>query len=230
MKSKRGFEFGFAWIFAIMIGAVIIFLAVYTAVNIIELKKFESDTKSGKKIGIILDPISTNLEQAKFASIILPTETILHNNCTAPSQSQEFGSQKISTSSKLFTSNSESTGATSSFHDRYLFSTPSLVGEEFYVLSKPLFLPFKVADILVLWSDKESYCFISPPTEIEQEINRLEPINIFLSNCPPHSKNVCFSSVINDCDIEVDRTEKKVTHKNKRPLFYVESADSTDKY
>ena len=81
----------------------------------------------------------------------------------------------------------------------------------------------------MLWSDKESYCFISPPVEIEQEINRLRPINIFTTNCPQDSKKVCFSSP-DDCDIEVDTADKKVTHKNKRSIFYVESADSTDKY
>ncbi|MBU1987905.1 MAG: hypothetical protein KKD94_00275, partial [Nanoarchaeota archaeon] len=99
--SKKGYEFGFAWIFTIFIGAVVIFLAVYIATQIVGMKQLERESVRGKKIGVLLTPIETELEAEKFATILVPDETMLFNGCDPPqSLGNPFGSQHISTSIK----------------------------------------------------------------------------------------------------------------------------------
>jgi len=240
MKNKRGYEFSFAWIFAIIIGAFILFLAVYAATQIIGIKKFEEETKTGKKIGILLNPIATNLEQAKFATIIVPDETIIFNTCRNITSNQPFGSQEISTSVRQgnIKNTNEEAGEKSSFHDRYLFSNSTVKGDkEFYVLSKPFKFPFKIADLMILWSDNEYYCFVDAPDQIKRDIKALDLKNIFnksdISQCPPGTtKRVCFTSPYFNCDIKVNTnpTVRSVTHGDYPPVYYEVSFDDTDPY
>ena len=141
MKKKKGqLQISFAWIFAIFIGAVVIFLAIYTATQIVGTKQYESESFRAKQIGVLLTPVETNLEQGKFATIYVPDETIIFNNCTTPSPSNPFGSQEIRVSTKPAFSGKwqEMTGVESTFHNKYLFSSSSVSGEEeFYAFSKP---------------------------------------------------------------------------------------------
>src|SRR3989344_5411175 len=95
--KKKGYEFSFAWIFAIFVGAIIIFLAVYASTKIIGLKKYEEETTTGKSLGSFLNPLSTNLEQAKIAKILVQDETKIFNSCN---NENIFGAQEIRTSIK----------------------------------------------------------------------------------------------------------------------------------
>jgi len=71
IKNKRAFEFSFSWLFAIIMGAVIIFLAIYAANKFIGTERAKQDTELGKELGIILLPIETGLETAKTESVIM---------------------------------------------------------------------------------------------------------------------------------------------------------------
>ena len=62
MRTKRGLEISFAWMFSIIVGAAIIFLAVFAAVKLVNLGKQQTDTEVGKQLGILLNPIETSLE------------------------------------------------------------------------------------------------------------------------------------------------------------------------
>ena len=97
MINKKGFEFSFGWLFAIIVGAVIIFLAIYATTNLIKTEREIQDTELGKQLGIILNPIETALETGKASKISFPLETRLYNDCSLQGT---FGSQKISTATK----------------------------------------------------------------------------------------------------------------------------------
>ena len=58
---KRG-QFNFVWLFAIVAGGAILFLAVYGALRFGETAEFQSATEVAKSIAIITDPL-----QAGFA-------------------------------------------------------------------------------------------------------------------------------------------------------------------
>ena len=200
--NKGGFEFGFVWIFAIIIGAVIIFLAIFAVTSIISTERLTQDTETGKQIGILLNPIETNLEEAKTAKITFAKETRIYNGCESFGT---FGKQKISVASKSDIGNSwEDLGIPSSFNNKYLFSENITEGKNVIVLSKHFEMPFKVANLVYMWSSEDSYCFVDPPSEIKKEIGDLNQktlvINDSVGDCPSESKKVCFNSL---CDISV---------------------------
>ena len=57
MINKKGIEFNFAWLFAIIVGAVIIFIAIFATTSIIKRSRVESESKVAAELGIILNPI-----------------------------------------------------------------------------------------------------------------------------------------------------------------------------
>ena len=67
--NKKGFEFSFSWMFSIIVGSVIIFLAIYAATNILKTSTIEEETKIASQFGSLLNPVETNLEDAKFSFV-----------------------------------------------------------------------------------------------------------------------------------------------------------------
>ena len=53
MLGKRGFEFSFAWIFAVVVGAFILVLAIYAATQIIATEKYNLNTQTAAQLTII---------------------------------------------------------------------------------------------------------------------------------------------------------------------------------
>ena len=231
--SKKGVEFSFAWIFAVIVGAIIIFMAVYITTQFIETQRIEQESLAGKQISILTNPVETNLESAKSATITVRSETRIFNECDPK---PKFGWQHMSTSIKSGIGEEwrEVPGVESSLHNKYLFSENVTEGaKEFYILSKPLYFPYKVADLIILWPDKEKYCFVKPsPTfsAVEQEINNLKLKNIFIKNaisqCPAGSIKVCFpnAQASSSCDIIVENNQVK--HKGKPTVYFVDSFGS----
>ncbi|MDO8459667.1 MAG: hypothetical protein Q7S74_01025 [Nanoarchaeota archaeon] len=235
IKTKKGFEFSFAWIFAIFVGAVIIVLAIYATTKIIKTQQFQQSTISAKEIGILLSPIETNLEEAKFTKIVVNQETKIFNECYTTGT---FGSQKIGLSTKSGIGEEwPPPGVKSTFYNKYLFSSPQVHGKkEFYVISKPFNFPFKIADIVVLWDDQTLYCFTygqGAPLEMNKELKELNATNIMNAssplNCPQKSIKVCVSSSGPLCNITVD-VQAKTVKKGISTVHYEESFDSGSRY
>ncbi len=205
--KKRGFQISFAWLFAIIVGAFILFLAIYGVTRLISLGQYEISTETSKEIGILLNPLETGFETGKVTSLSLARETRIYNTCNADSF---FGRQVISISQKNFGRWPEPSEGVS-FRNKYIFSKRTAEGKDFYIFSKPFNFPFKVADLIYLIPVSEEYCFIDSPPEIEDEILDLEPKNIILESsidsCSDKSLGVCFSpagSALADCDIRVN--------------------------
>ncbi len=211
MMNKKAFEFSFAWLFAIIVGAVIIFLAVYASTKLIKTQRTIQDTELGKELGIILNPIETSFETGKAQKISFPFQTRIFNDCKTIST---FGLQKLSTSTKSQVGEWQSSGEQSTFYNKYLFSENVIEGKDYIVFSKPFEMPFKIADLIYIWPETERYCLVNPPREIEDEINdlKLETINIASkqSECPAEAKKVCFISSGCDIDITLDTSASKI--------------------
>lgn len=215
MRNKRGFEFSFAWLFAILVGAVVIFLAIYATTSLIGNSRYESDTKIAAQLESILSPVGTNLEESKLAVISFPDETRIFNRCSA---NGDFGSQFLSTSVRSgIGSEWLPPGAEIESHDKYVFSEDIVQGEKAYVFVKPFEMPYKIADMIIIYSG--DYCFVNPPDEIEEEITdlNLPGINITgsVEDCREGSRKICFSSSERECD-------KKVSQAEVEGLYYTE--------
>lgn len=224
MKNKKGFEFSFGWLFALIVGAVIIFLAIYAAIRLVTTERTTQDTETAKQLELILTPLETGSETGKSATpIVLSSATRIYNNCT---NLGNFGEQKIAiATSSGIGGKWQEPGFFVTSYNKYLFSSDVTEGKEVYVFSKPFNMPFKVANLLFLWS--ESYCFVNPPGEIEDDINdlNLRKINTTSSvtMCDKKSKKVCFYTQEPACDIIVNPSLKSVTNKNKQTVFYEDS-------
>jgi len=213
MKKRGYLQISFAWLFAIIVGAIILFLAIYAATKLIGTEQTTLDAKTGKEIGILLNPLETSFETAKVTYFTMPVETRIYNKCD--NGYGDFGKQIIQISQKSFNKWTE-TDVDVSFPNKYIFSEREIEGKKFYVFSKPFDFPFKVADLIYITSSKKEYCFINPLEDIEEEISVLDQENILLEDelkeegkdCPDNSIKVCFG--FGDCDIHVysDRIEK----------------------
>jgi len=240
MIKKRGYEFSFAWIFAVIAGAAILFIAIYATTQIVGTERTTTDTIRAKEIGVLLTPIETNLEKAKLATITVPQPTRLFNICSLNS---EFGEQKFSaqTSSGIGEEWQPFPGVESTFHNKYIFSKSQIEADKnFYVFTKPFSYPFKIADLTIIWSDKETYCFVFDSSsgkkgEIKRELEDISPENVVITTsideCPQteNTKTVCFEGT---CDISISFNLQTVTKDQNflDPLQYVESLDRSDKF
>lgn len=223
--NKKGFEFSFAWMFAIIVGAAVIFLAVYGTTKLITTEKTVSNSEIAQKLGVLFTPLETGSEDIKDpgAPITLDDSARVFNGC---SSSGLFGEQSISLSVKSGIGNQwEKSGIPARFENKYIFSGDVVESKEFYVLSKPVNLPFKVADLIYLWAGK--YCFVNAPDSIQSEIEGLENVMKIinftsdLSRCSSGAKKVCFifggTGEGNGCDIVVYDSYVK---KNGKTMYF----------
>ena len=208
---KRGYlQIPFAWLFAIIVGAVILFLAIFASTKIINTGGYELDVKTAKTLGVLLNPLEMGFETGKTTSLTLPAETRIYNKCN---NKGNFGRQIIQVSQKSFnkwTEPSEGVG----FSDKYLFSTDYVEGKNFYLFSKPFNFPFKVSDLIYITSSAKDYCFLDAPENIRSEISDLSQKNLFVKNCPENSIKICFNSW-NKCDIFVNYNRKYIQKEGK---------------
>lgn len=201
----------FAWLFAIIVGAVILFLTIFAVTKITNTQQLALDATTAKEIGVLLNPLETGFESARTTSITLPSETRIYNRCN---NNGYFGRQIIKLSQKSFGKWTD-TDIEVGFSNKYIFSDYSVEGRSFYLFSKPFEFPFKVSDVIYLTSKDINYCFIDAG-EFQEEIENLNLDNIYFEECPSGSVEVCFRG---DCEITVNPGGKYVEKKGERMYF-----------
>ena len=213
MKNKSGLQISFAWIFAIIVGGFILFLAIYSVTKIIGTERQISDTEIAKEIEVLLNPLETGFETSKTTSLVLPSESRIYTNC---SDFGNFGEQTISISQKSFGDWSD-VGISAKSQNKYLFSEEYVEGKRFYLFSKPFEFPFKVSDLIYLTSADEEYCFVDADESIQEELQQLNQRNL-LAQCTARSIKVCFSEK-SGCDILVNVNQKFVEKNGSKVYF-----------
>lgn len=214
MKNKRGYlQISFGWLFAIIVGAFILFLAIYGVTKLVNNQSNIQGAKTSKEIGVLLNPLETSFETAKTVSLSFPADTRIYNKCD---NLGVFGRQGIEVSQKNF-GKFQKTDLTVGFDNKYIFSESISEGKNFYIFSKPFEFPFKTADLIYLIPASEEYCFTDAPVEIEEEISKLNQANLKTKDCSEESISVCFGR--NSCDINVDYSARYVEKNNKKIYF-----------
>ena len=201
ITNKKGFEMSFTWMFAIIVGAFILFLAIYGVSKFIGNEQTLQDAKTGKDIGVLLNPLETGFESFKATTMDFPVETRIYNKC---SLNGFFGRQLLQVSQKNFGEWTK-TDIDVGFSNKYIYSEVPLEGKKMVLFSKPFEFPFKVADLIYMVPANKYYCFANAPEEIADEIESLNQKNIRSENCSlmENPVKVCFSS-LSDCDVLVD--------------------------
>jgi len=215
--DKKGFEMNFSWIFGILVGVVILSIAIYAAVNLVGTESKIAETEVAKQLGILLNPVETNLEEAGYAVINLPAETQVINRCRTHGN---FGKQIIVTNERRGLGGFGEEGEEISFFNKYIFSREVEEGKNLYLIVKPFEMPYKIADLV--FASASNYCFVDSPDDVSKEIGDLNPSHISFSkdaiNCPQGSEKVCFGSA-SGCNIEVNLQGQYVT-KNGESVSY----------
>lgn len=205
IKHKKGLEMSFAWIFSIIVGVVIIFIAIYAASKFINSGEYGVNTKTAQEIANAFNPLQTTVENGKSDSIELIADTTIYTKCN---NIGDFGENRISLSEKSGFSKKWSTpGGDIGVKNQYIFAENSIEGKKIYFFTSSIQMPFKTADIMMMYSSP--YCFIQAPEAISNELNGLgaENANIEIKNsageCSNESIKVCFSSYGSECDANV---------------------------
>ena len=223
MKNKRGFEFSFGWMFALIIGGVILFLAIYATVKMIGTERNVQSAEVAKQLGILLIPAETGFGEGKsIPSIKFATETRVYNNCTTKGV---FGEQLISVAtSPSLGKKWTSPGIAINYPNKYIFSSSVIEGDEINVFSKPFSFPYKTGELLFIWSNKEEFCLINPPGEIEKEIESLGLKNINftqeITDCKKKSRKICFYNSLPECDVVINSGDNSIIWKDGQTSFY----------
>jgi len=226
--NKRGFEFSFAWLFGIIAGIVIVFLAIYGTGRFIRTGRYQLDTITAKQLSIIFEPMETGLASGKSTQAELKEETRIYNECF---DTGNFGKNTISLSTKQNIGGEwQKPGGDISIPNKYIFSDDIEEGKTYYFFSKTFEMPWKVSEIIFLTGKK--YCFVNTPEEIEDEVEGLNIRNINLDNCSASDIKVCFGSgsesnceilVSGTCMFDCKQYEYGFVTKNKESVFYTNS-------
>lgn len=212
-KNKKGFQISFAWLFAIIAGGFILFLAIYGVIRIMDTGGDITSAKTGAEIGVLLNPLETGFESERTVLLTMPVETRIHNKYNTYGN---FGAQIIQISQKSYGKWSQ-TDVDISFPNKYIFSDSVVEGKKFFIFFKPFKFPFKVADVIYLTSSEKNYCFINAPERINETLSNLNQQNLLIENCPAESVRVCFET--DGCDIDVDYYGKEV-EKSGQTMFF----------
>lgn len=196
--DKKGISMPFNWVFAIIAGIIILFIAIYATTRIISVSEYQISTETAAKIELLLDPIRPGLASGKSEQINFKKETRTYYSC---SYLGVFGKQTIAFSEKTFGDWGEKGGEISSI--KYIFAEEMIESKNLYLFSMPFEMPFKVDDVIFI--SGRDYCFYQSPNEIKKNIQNLNLENIHfadnsneLANCA--GTKVCFDS---QCEISV---------------------------
>lgn len=213
MKNKAQLDISFAWIFGIIVGAVILGFAIYMAANIIDTGRTTVDAKTSKQIGVLLNPLQLGIEDFKSTKMSFASDTRMYNDCNLAG---DFGEQKIMVSQQSFGEWTD-TGMDITFNNIYIYSNETIEGNNFNIFAKQFEFPFKVADLIYMIPENSEYCFVNPPSNIKEDINNFNLKNLVL-NCTSGSIKVCFENSIN-CDIQVKYNQGEII-KNKVKIYF----------
>ena len=216
--NKMAFEMGFNWLFAIMAGGFILFLAIFAAGKLINSGSVTANTLNAKNFVNVLETWEAGLAAGvKPPELKFKTNTQLYFTCSADTY-LPFGKQSVSASDQIFNERYSQQGYDVTIKSKYIFTENMLEGKTFFPFSVGFFMPFKVADLIV-FSDR-TYCFYDAPEQFKMDLEQLQLNNIQFPNKTTICKgvNVCFKSG-KTCDVSVSTAGKYVMKEEQR-LFY----------
>jgi len=231
--ENRGFAISFSWLFSLIAGAVILFIAIFVAMSLIDQGGHEVNTKTTQALINVLDPLLTSVEEGKTDKIELVKKTRIYTECF---NSGDFGENRMQLSEESgFAEEWSERGGSLSARNQYIFVEDLIEGKYVYFFILPFEMPYKIADLMIMHT--KQYCFVNPPEEVERFVGGLinnggENMNISSdrSKCVEGSVSVCFSYG-DGCDVVVEgrgdghsfggEYEVGYVRKNNSELFYV---------
>ncbi|MEM4640917.1 MAG: hypothetical protein QXW65_00095 [Candidatus Pacearchaeota archaeon] len=210
--NKKAIEF--AWIFSIIIGAIVLFLAFYFVGSQIFLKEKTEATERAHSLDILFNPFAYlgAMGAVTAKPIELQKTASLEFDCFA----EGLGSNVIMVDS----------GLPRSVYDKYIFAE-NFRAKKIQTISKAFSMPWRVADLIFVFPSTKEYCFVRAPQKLKQELELLNITNIKLENsienCEENATKVCFSR-LESCEIKVNGLEadysKGYVEKQNKKLYF----------
>lgn len=218
MKNKNAYmDISFSWIFAIIVGAFILFLAIFFVTKFTKTEINLHETKTAKEIGILLNPLETSFEEGKSTFLSTSTNSRIYSRCSLDG---EFGYQGILLKEEIYGKWND-VNNTIEFKNKYIFAENPAEGKYFYLFSKPFSFPFEIASLIYIIPKDKIYCFKNAPQDIQDEIENLNQDNFVIDDCEQGDIKVCFGNSAG-CQISVSLTESRV-FKNSEMYSFGES-------
>ena len=201
--NKKGFEMSFSWLFAILVGAIILFLAITLITKISDNQNYSNDLIGAKEISVLSDNFELGYETSSISRIKLPSDSRMFLEC---SEEGKFGKQELILNSELYDKWSDTNQGVTS-ENKYFFFEQPIESREFIVFSRIFEFPFKVATLNYLIPSTEIYCFIDFPRELKKDLERNNISNFELvdeiEECSLKSKKVCINDDDSNCEVIV---------------------------
>ena len=204
----------FNWIFAIIAGSVILFLAIFSAGKFIRTSEQTVFTETAASLISLFDPLETGLASGKAHEIGFKKKSRIFFDCNE-NTNFPFGKQTIAFSEQTFGDKFGEKGGRVNIDNKYIFAEEVVEGDKVYVFSKPFFMPFKITDIIVVTSADDNYCFYDSPEYIQESLEGLNLKNIHFPNQTSKCEgiDVCFELNRIGCEIKVFEDEGYVLNK-----------------
>jgi len=221
--DKKAIALSFNWIFALVVGGVVLFLAIYGAGKFIETGERTISTETAASIVSLFDPetgLASGIANKEFK---FKKQSKIFFDCDE-SFNAPFGRQRIYFSEQSFGKEYGEISEKVPFYNRHVFADKEVEGKSFYIFSKPFFMGFKVTDIIII--DSKNYCFYNAPEDFKDELDE-EGLDIkqlvFLNSSSEKCEgvSVCFNTNKN-CEIKVSESGTYV-EKNGVKTYYVEN-------
>lgn len=227
-KGSRG-QAEFGWIFAIIVGALILFFAFYFIGSKMNETSVTKNLMTEHSLDILFNPFSYfgSLGATSAKSVTLSTVEKINFSCESE---ERFGYDSILVWTKQVQ-------APRRVYDKYLFSDKFLEGKNFQIISKSFNMPWRVADLVYFFPKDMKYCFLGL-SDIEKEFGdngtAMNISNFYFpetgqrTDCPQDGTVVTICGN-NNCDVGVfpDRVSKKDERGQRINLYY---ADDSQKY
>jgi len=219
--DKKGIAMSFNWIFAILAGGFILFLAIFSAGKFIRTSENTLYTETAASLISLFDPLETGLASGKAHEIGFKKKSKIFFDCEED-LNPPFGKQTISFSEQTFGEKYGERGQRVSIKNKYIFADDVVEGDDVYIFSKPFFMPFKVTDLVMVTSQDEEYCFYDSPEYVQDNLEGLSMENIIFMNSTSKCEgvDVCFGLSRTVCDVKVIE-EQGYLIKNGKRVYYV---------
>jgi hypothetical protein len=214
--EKKAISMSFNWMFALLAGGVILFLAIYATTKFIETGEEVVYTETAAQLIALLDPLETGLASGRADEINFKKPSRIYLKCNSLNN-RPFGKQTLAFSEQTFGEEFGEKGQELDIKNKYVFAENVVEGKSMSIFSKPIFMGFKIGDSIII--NSEEYCFYKAPNEIQDEIEGLGIKNIQFSNDLNNCSGIKVCFVGSGCDIDV--LSNKVI-KDGQELYYTE--------
>jgi hypothetical protein len=227
MRKKAVVSMSFNWMFALIAGGIILFLAFFVAGRLLETGETTASTITAKQFLNTFDPLETGIASGKADQVVFPKPVRIYFETCSHTINSGFGRQTIMISEQSLGNKWGENSTPVATNDKYVFAEKTVEGKQISLFTRPFKMPFKISDLLVISS--KDYCFFQAPIKVKRDLEglRLDFYNVHftdnIANCT--GTLVCFDNPRRECKngirvFGVNNYETGTVVKNNKNMYF----------